>query len=180
MNDTQGQVSSVISPDQGADDTAPVSCSYNRGIPVTSEVSFGGPSGAPGKALPVLYELLSMAEALLASGQTDSLDLGRLPLTPSEIDAVRLALGHGEVDANIQALGLTRVRETAVPGLWWITHYNQAEQVIGECIEVTFLPEILSSDQGSLPSEIEGLRARIVGLASHARQQIGQGKQIKS
>lgn len=169
MNAKQGQLNSATWPAQGADDTGLASCACNRGSAITVDVSFGDPSAAPGKALPLLYEVLAMVEALLASGQTDSLDLRRLPLTPRELDAIRLTLGEGEVDASIQALGPTRVRETAVPGVWWITHYNQAEEIIGECIEVTLLPEILSSDRGALPSEIEGLRSRIAGLASHAR-----------
>ena len=89
MKDTHGLVSSATSQYLRADNATPLSCRCSQGISITSEVSFGGAFGAPGNALPVLYQVLAMAEALLASGQTDSLDLGGLPLSPQELDAVK-------------------------------------------------------------------------------------------
>ena len=103
-------------------------------------------------------------EALDASGETDSIDVRRTPLTPQEYQVLKDTLGQGEVEARIQALGETHVRETTMAGVWWVTHYNAAGQVLGEFIEVTPVPEIMRSDPSAMPLALAGLRGRIAGL----------------
>lgn len=112
-------------------------------------------------ALPILSEITAMLEALIACGQTDSIDLRRAPLGPDDLVRLKDLLGTGEVSAQLDCLGLTRIRETAVSGVWWITHCNEDGKVQGEFIEVTICPEILVTSAEELHSGQRLLQARI-------------------
>lgn len=116
---------------------------------------------SPGNALAVLHEIEAMLEALVETGKTNSIDLRRTPLTPEDYDDLKTILGEGEVRAELQALGGTRIRETAVSGVWWITHHNSADQVLGEFIEVAQCPEILMAPEQDLRAGQKLLRARL-------------------
>ena len=96
-----------------------------------------------GNADPVLHEIRSLLKDLVTSGKSASIDLRSLPLLPGDYEKLKEVLGQGEVSATIDAMGQTQVRETAVHGVWWVTHYNSDENIIAESIEVTYIPEIL-------------------------------------
>jgi len=117
--------------------------------------------GGPGNAPAILREIEQYLERLVATGEAGAIDLRSLPLAPGDHQRLLDALGEGEVSAEVQALGPTRVRETAVRGVWWITHYNDYEQVIAEFIEVTTLPEILETPAEDLRDGLERLRAQL-------------------
>jgi hydrogenase-1 operon protein HyaF len=118
---------------------------------------------ASGNALPILYEIVTRLEALIEHGATHSIDLKGLPLAPGDYERLRDILGKGEVDATVDALGLTRVRETAIQGVWWITHMNAHEQVMAELIEVTRCPEILRTQPDDVRDAVAVLRERLGG-----------------
>jgi hydrogenase-1 operon protein HyaF len=54
-------------------------------------------------------------------------------------------LGRGEVQAQLDALGLSEVTETRYAGVWVVTHYNDEDNIISRFIEVTTIPVILCS-----------------------------------
>ena len=70
-------------------------------------------------------------------------------------------LGTGEVAATVDALGLTRARETAVPGVWWVTHHDGDDAVVGELIEITACPELIVTPAEELRAAGHTLSARI-------------------
>jgi len=111
--------------------------------------------------LAVLNELEAMLEVLASSGAGNSVDLRRSPLAQHEYQQLKTTLGEGEVSADIDSCGRTRVYETAVPGIWWVTHYNQDEKAVGEFIEVTAYPEILRSQPEDLRTAAGRLRERV-------------------
>lgn len=129
-------------------------------IPVTV-VSTSPQRDATDMALPLLHELAAMLETLLATGEENSIDLRRAPLDPT--DRARLAeiLGQGELSASLDCLGSTRIQETAITGVWWITHCDAQDRVVGEFIEVTSCPEILRSSQQEVRSGLSRLRTRL-------------------
>ena len=98
------------------------------------------PSGN-GKAL--LHELVDLLEGWVRSGQPASIDLRSLPLTRGDYAELRAALGSGAVSARVEAIGPSEVRETQYPGLWWVTHFNEAGQVVADLLEVCAVPAIL-------------------------------------
>ncbi len=120
----------------------------------------------PNNALAILHEIEAMLEALIVSGQTASIDLHRAPLEPEDYDYLKKVLGRGEICAELDSLGPTRIQETAVSGVWWITHSNKNDKVLGEFIEVTACPEMLKSAPDDLLSGRRLLHSRLSGLAS--------------
>lgn len=131
-----------------------------KSIPVEVETS---PQGTPAVsiALSILNEITALLEALVASGETRSIDLQRQPLSPQDHDKLRDMLGQGELDAQLDCLGPTQIRETAVSGVWWITHYSEDRRIVGEFIEVTTCPEMLITPAAELASGLNLLRSRL-------------------
>lgn len=98
-----------------------------------------------GNVRPLLNEVLHALDRLLADGEPTVIDLASLPFGPGELEHLRASLGEGELSARLDALGTSRIRETAFPGVWWLEHRNAADEVVGRYLEVTRTPEILSS-----------------------------------
>ena len=94
---------------------------------------------------PLLHEIKHALDNLIESGKTTIIDLRSLPLAPGEEDKILNTLGQGEVQAQLNALGVSVVYETGYPGVWIVTHYNDEQNVISRFIEVTTMPEILLS-----------------------------------
>ena len=98
-----------------------------------------------GNVQPILNEILHALDRLIDSDEATTIDLAGLPFAPGELDALQAALGTGEVSAQLDALGTSIIRETLYPGVWWIEHRNVYDEVVGRYLEVTRMPEILSS-----------------------------------
>lgn len=122
-------------------------------IPVHVEV----PSESMTMLLPILHEIVAMHKTLSSSGQGTILDLRHEPLTLDDIAALKDLLGQGEVDANLNALGSTNIRETSISGVWWITHFNQEGNINGEYVEITTCPDMLKT----FPEELDSALARL-------------------
>jgi hydrogenase-1 operon protein HyaF len=81
-----------------------------------------------------------------------------------DLAGLRRALGEGEVRATLDAEGLSAIRETKVPGVWWVEHRDRHGELIAELIEVTRMPQILMT----APEEIAtGARLLREQLALH-------------
>ena len=106
------------------------------------------------QAKAILLELQGMLYELVHTGKSTSIDIRSLPITPGDFEYLKSLLGEGEVTATINALGPTKIIETEIPGVWWITHYNADEMVLAESIEVTELPELLKTQQQDLQQAI--------------------------
>ena len=122
------------------------------------------PAEAAGYTPAILREIESLLAELVASGRAGRIDLRSLPLLPGDEARLVAVLGEGEVDADIQAMGATRVRETAVPGVWWVTHANADGQTVAELIEVALVPEILKTHPEDARAGLKTLRERIADL----------------
>lgn len=118
-------------------------------IPTTTEAAVvTAPPSA--QVMAILKELQGMLDVLVETGDENYVDIRGLALMPGEIENLKQILGTGEVDAIIAALGPTHVTETSIPGIWWVTHKNAADEIISEFIEVTDLPEILKTQHHDL------------------------------
>lgn len=125
----------------------------------------------------LLNEIATLIDKLIKTGETSSIDLRSLPLFPGDYEAIKEALGEGEVRATLNAIGPSTLQETAVPGVWWITHYNDHEETVAEFIEVTPLPDIIKTHEGDLQQAPERLQQRLRKLSedySHLLQQQGE------
>jgi HupH hydrogenase expression protein, C-terminal conserved region len=131
-----------------------------KGIPITMA---GGDEelALSVNADPLLHEIASLLCDLVESGKSSSIDLRSLPLLPGDYGKLKDVLGQGEVRATLEALGATHVRETAIHGVWWVTHYNSDETVVAEFIEVTTIPEILRTHPADARVGLDRLRSRL-------------------
>ena len=132
-------------------------------IPVHVELS----NESTSMLLPILHEMVTMLKTLISSGQSNILDLRHEPLNLDDIAALKDLLGQGEINANFNALGASsRIRETTVSGVWWITHYDQEGNVTSEFIEITTCPEMLKTFPEELESALVSLQDKISQYAN--------------
>jgi hydrogenase-1 operon protein HyaF len=120
--------------------------------------------GVGGGVTALLSELITLLERLGASKESAAIDLRSLPMSIDDLAGLRRALGEGEVRATLDAEGLSAIRETKVPGVWWVEHRDRHGELIAELIEVTRMPQILMT----APEEIAtGARLLREQLALH-------------
>ena len=115
----------------------------NHGVPAVFNIQIG--DDLTRNVEPLLHEIRHALQDLADNGKTAIIDLRSIPLAPGEEEKIVATLGNGEVQAQIDALGPSEIYETRYPGVWLVTHYNEAEDVIGRFIEITDMPEILRS-----------------------------------
>jgi len=119
-----------------------------------------------GNVHPILNEVVHALDRLLADGEPTVIDLASLPFGPGELDDLEQQLGTGELTAELDALGHSRIRETAYPGVWWLEHGNTAGEIVGRYLEITRVPEILMSQA----ADVAAGRARLGDLLAAADQ----------
>jgi hydrogenase-1 operon protein HyaF len=118
----------------------------------------------------ILTELVSLLERLADGEQPAAIDLRSLPMSPHDRAELRRALGEGEVQATLNADGLSNIRETRVPGVWWLEHHDRHGELIAELIEVTRMPQILMSASDEIAAGARALREQITTpVAARAR-----------
>ena len=103
-----------------------------------------------GNVQPILNEILHALDRLIDNDESTSIDLASLPFAPGELEALEASLASGEVSAQLDALGTSSIRETLYPGVWWIEHRNVYDEVVGRYLEITRMPEILSSQTADI------------------------------
>lgn len=114
---------------------------------------------APGTSARALAsEIEAQAARFAAAGEDASIDLRFLKAMPSERESLASLLGRGEISAVVNALGRTEIHETAIPCVWWIRHHNDEGDIVGELIEVTTVPEIITGDRLAVARGLEAFR----------------------
>jgi hydrogenase-1 operon protein HyaF len=140
-----------------------------------------GPIEPPGGGLgggvaAILSELATLLERLVRGEPPGSIDLRSLPMSPRDRAELQRVLGDGEVQATVDAQGLSKMRETRVSGVWWVEHFDQQGALIAELLEVSRVPEMLASASDEMAAGARELRAHITASAaslqggSHVRQ----------
>lgn len=129
------------------------------------------------QVIAILNEIATLLAKLVEQGKTDSIDLRSLPMFPGDYEALKAALGEGEIHATLTAIGPSTLQETAIPGVWWVTHRNEHQETVAEFIEVTPLPELLKTTDTDLQQAPQRLQACIDELNethSYLTQQQGE------
>jgi hydrogenase-1 operon protein HyaF len=115
----------------------------------------------------VLKEVQTALSDLQANRQTHAIDVRQLPrMSPETYQALRDALSQGEVFAVVDAQVKVEVAETQYPGVWWVRHLNEREEVATEIIEITDMPAILRPHRVEINSGLQKLTERLQMLAS--------------
>ena len=103
-----------------------------------------------GNVRPLLNEVAHALDRLMESGESTVIDLASLPFGPGELEHLEASLGKGEISATLDALGTSKIRETTFPGVWWLEHRNAHDEVTGRFLEITYTPNILSSQDADI------------------------------
>lgn len=96
-----------------------------------------------GNVKALLHEIARLLEAWVDKSEPASIDLRSLPLSRGDYEELAEALGVGAVTASVEAIGASDVHETRYPGVWRVTHRNEAGEVVADLIEVCEAPVIL-------------------------------------
>jgi len=100
--------------------------------------------------LPLLHEIRHALQRLVDTGETTIIDLRAIPLSTVEEEHLETLLGQGEVNCQLDTLGKSHIRETAVSGVWLVSHYNTENELMAKAIEITTIPSILPSDTDAM------------------------------
>lgn len=111
-----------------------------------------------GNVTPLLHEVRHALEKLVATGESTAIDLFSLPVSPADLELLETILGTGEVNATLEALGPSHVRETAYPGVWWVEHRNSENELVALFIDVVRVPEILAAVPEDLQRSLYALQ----------------------
>ncbi len=122
--------------------------------------------GLGGGVTAILSELVSLLEKLARGEPSAAIDMRSLPMTPQERTELQRVLGEGEVQATVNAEGLSSFRETRFAGIWWVEHRDRQGELIAELIEVTRVPDILASAPDEIAAGARALRAQITTVTS--------------
>ncbi len=121
-------------------------------------------SGLSGNALPLLREISELLRHLLETGETGTIDLSALPLTPADLGWLQEKLGEGEIAVTLQANGESTLNETACSGVWWVVHHNIQGAVTSRFIEVAWVPELVKAHPQDVKIGQESLELLIADL----------------
>lgn len=110
---------------------------------------------------PLMHEIKHALAELIDSGKPHIIDLRSIPLAPGEEEKIINALGCGEIHAHMNALGPSEIIETQYAGVWLITHRNDDNEIISRFIEITTLPDIISSQPEDMTNAYAQLSARL-------------------
>jgi hydrogenase-1 operon protein HyaF len=109
----------------------------------------------------VMHEVAERLGNLDKEGTESAVDLRSLPLTDADLAELEEQLGKGEVLADLNVIGHTRIWETAYAGVWWIRHFGANEQTASEEIAITPLPEILKTHPEDISAAADRLRQEL-------------------
>ena len=122
-----------------------------------------------GNVRPILNEVLHALDQLLESEEPTVIDLAGLPFAPGELEELEATLGTGELSAKLDALGSSRIRETAYPGVWWVRYTNSMGTLILNTLEITDIPIVACAAQ----EDLDDSRQRFQELLEPYWQELG-------
>jgi hydrogenase-1 operon protein HyaF len=114
-----------------------------------------------GQAEAVLTEVAEMLGRLLETGETGSIDLHGLPLSPADKTWLDEQLGRGEVEIILEAGGRSTLSESAYSGVWKVVHRDVDGRVVAEMIEVAHVPEIVKPADADIERAYENLQLNL-------------------
>jgi hydrogenase-1 operon protein HyaF len=117
-------------------------------------------------SLPILHEIRHGLRRLAQTEEGTLIDLSAIPFAPGDESRLLGLLGEGEVRAEVNALGPTRVWESGVHGVWLVDHRNLEGQRLTLHIEIARIPNILRTPRQDIEDAIMELDSRIAAGAT--------------
>jgi hydrogenase-1 operon protein HyaF len=144
------------------------------GIPIRIEPP-ARVDGLGGGVTAILHEIVTLLERLATTNEPSAIDLRSLPMSPVDRTQLKRALGEGEVQATLNAEGISTIQETRIPGVWWIEHRDPQRQLIAELIDVTYVPQILVRVCDEIAEGARALREQMATTTAGAAAKGGNG-----
>ncbi len=123
------------------------------------EVAVESPE-SPEMVRSILAEIGSRIEHYLHDGTRGEIDLQGLPLSAADRQHLQQMLGVGEVTMTLDVMGQSEIRETAFPGVWWVTHRDGEERVVAQLIEIAEIPRIIVPDRLEMEQAVVRLKGK--------------------
>ncbi len=123
-------------------------------------------TGRGAAARNLLHELVEMLRRLLEEDEPAHIDLGAMDLGEADYALLHQVLGEGEIVAQVTNFGRVSVIETGYAGIWWVTHMDEAGQVLSEFLEVSYCPEVLIAEQETVEDGRDALKAQLFEIGS--------------
>lgn len=121
-----------------------------------------------GNLLPLLHEVRHALEQLRDTGAASVIDLAALPFGPGDREALLGFLGQGEVKAQVQALGDTRVWESRFPGVWLVAYHGPDGAELGLQLEICQTPRLLATPEDDLGDALAALTEQLKGFSQNS------------
>lgn len=109
----------------------------------------------------LLHEIVKLLGELLQHDEPSHIDLQAIPLGPEDMELLTETLGEGEIHAEVTEFGISQVSATGIPGVWWVVQMDDNEQIIGEFIEINYVPEVLIAPTEEIRDGRQALKARL-------------------
>jgi len=116
-------------------------------------------------AMPVLAEVRDHADRYRPGCPGTAINIGRLPMSPSDEDLINRALGDGPARATCRGYGISRVASTGYRNVWRVRHFNADERMLANVIEVIDVPEIVAAPEEDVR---DGTHALADAIAAYA------------
>lgn len=110
----------------------------------------------------ILSEIKFALNQLLEHKKNHSIDLRAMPWSPGEEEKLENYLGQGEIQVELNTLGKSTFTETNYSGVWIVSHFNDEGEEIGKFIEVTYLPDMIFSQQEDIKESYKRLNNDLV------------------
>ncbi|MDI9848804.1 hydrogenase expression/formation C-terminal domain-containing protein [Rhodoblastus sp. 17X3] len=94
----------------------------------------------------LLWETHARLAHFAETGEIASIDLGGLPMSGRDREALDSILGRGEVSAAVEVAGRSEVWETGFSSVWRVRHFGDGT-IAADLIEITSCPSILAADR---------------------------------
>ena len=130
----------------------------NGGTLADIKIQVETPEYETGNLQSILSEIQYALQELLEQKKIHCIDLRAMPWSPGEEQKLENYLGRGEVAIELNTLGKSTFYETQFSGVWLVSHYNQEEELIARQIEITYLPEMLFSQNEDIKNSLERLK----------------------
>lgn len=111
--------------------------------------------------VPVLHEVRHALEKLATTGEPTVIDLSSIPFAPGDRDQLFAVLGTGEVEATVNAMGPTRIIETAFPGVWRVEYHGTSDEEVAIHIEISRCPSLLLTPEQDLLDSATSIAERL-------------------
>ena len=111
----------------------------------------------------VLVEISEALQRFIDLGETVTIFINKMSLSPEERQGIRDFLGMGSIKIKLtESDEPAEWIESSTPGVWYGVFYDQIDQPILETIEIGKFPQIPSAQIEDVKIGIETLRQRLL------------------